>query len=138
MKKGVPAHRTLGPHRSRSVVMKLSALFALDAFAGGFVVQSLIAYWFHIKFGIDVGILGGIFFGANILAGISALLAARIAARIGMIRTMVFTHIPSNVLLCLVPLIPNLPLAISVGASLSPRSAVFFLPIPYSSAHLSW
>jgi MFS family permease len=110
----LPAHHTLGLHRSRSVVMKLSALFALDAFAGGFVVQSLLAYWFHIKFGIDVGILGGIFFGANILAGVSALLSARIAARIGLIRTMVFTHIPSNVLLCLVPLMPNLPLAIGV------------------------
>lgn len=110
----LPVHRTLGLHRSRRVVMKLSALFALDAFAGGFVVQSLVAYWFHIKFGIDVGLLGSIFFGANILAGISALLAARIAARIGLINTMVFTHIPSNVLLCLVPLMPNLPLAIGV------------------------
>lgn len=110
----MPAHRMLGLHRSRGVVMQLSALFALDAFAGGFVIQSLIAYWFHIKFGIDVGLLGSIFFGANILAGISALLAARIAARIGLIRTMVFTHIPSNVLLCLVPLMPNLPLAIGV------------------------
>ncbi|WP_337287590.1 MFS transporter [Candidatus Methylomirabilis sp.] len=109
-----PAHRTLGLHRSRQVVMKLSALFALDAFAGGFVVQSLLAYWFHITFGIDVGLLGSIFFGANILAGISALLAARIAARIGLINTMVFTHIPSNVLLCLVPLMPTLPLAIGV------------------------
>lgn len=110
----LPAHRILGLHGSRSVVIKLSALFALDAFAGGFVVQSLVAYWFHIKFGIEVGILGGIFFGANILAGISALLAARIAARIGLIKTMVFTHIPSNVLLCLVPLMPSLPLAIGV------------------------
>lgn len=110
----LPAHRTLGLHRSRQVVMKLSALFALDAFAGGFVVQSLMAYWFHITFGIDVGLLGSIFFGANILAGISALLAARIAARIGLINTMVFTHIPSNVLLCLVPLMPTLPLAIAV------------------------
>ncbi len=110
----MPRKRTLGLHRSKSVVMKLSGLFALDAFAGGFVVQSLIAYWFYIKFGIDVGLLGSIFFGANILAGISALLAARIAARIGLIRTMVFTHIPSNVLLCLVPFMPNLPLAIAV------------------------
>lgn len=109
-----PAHHTLGLHRSRRVVMKLSALFALDAFAGGFVVQSLLAYWFHITYGIDVGLLGSIFFGANILAGISALLAARIAARIGLINTMVFTHIPSNVLLCLVPLMPTLPLAIGV------------------------
>lgn len=85
--------KVLGLHRSRNVVFKLSALFALDAFAGGLIVQSMIAYWFHIKYGIDSGILGSIFFGANVLAGISALLAARIAAKFGLINTMVFTHI---------------------------------------------
>jgi MFS family permease len=106
--------RVLGLHKSRGVVLKLSALFALDAFAGGFVIQSMVAYWFHIKFGIDAGVLGSIFFGANILAGVSALLAVRIASRIGLINTMVFTHIPSNVLLCLVPLMPSLGLAIAV------------------------
>jgi predicted MFS family arabinose efflux permease len=106
--------RVLGLHRSRGVVMKLSALFALDAFAGGFVIQSMVAYWFHIRFGLDTAVLGGIFFGANILAGVSALLAAAIAKRIGLINTMVFTHIPSNILLCLVPLMPNLGLAITV------------------------
>jgi MFS family permease len=106
--------KVLGLHRSRQVVFKLSALFALDAFAGGLILQSMMAYWFHIKYGIDSGILGSIFFGANILAGISALLAARIAARFGLINTMVFTHIPSNILLILVPLMPNLPLAISL------------------------
>lgn len=104
----------LGLHRSRGVVLKLSSLFALDAFAGGFIVQSLIAYWFYVKFGVEPGVLGTIFFGANVVAGISALLAARVAARIGLIRTMVWTHIPSNVLLMLVPLMPNLPLAIAV------------------------
>ncbi|MEK6697706.1 MAG: MFS transporter [Nitrospirota bacterium] len=106
--------RVLGLHASKSVVMKLSALFALDAFAGGFVIQSMVAYWFHIRFGIDAGLLGSIFFGANILAGISALLAARIANRIGLINTMVFTHIPSNVLLCLVPFMPTAGLAVFV------------------------
>ena len=104
----------LGLHRSRGVVLKLSALFGLDAFAGGFVVQSLIAYWFHIRFGAQPATLGGIFFGANILAGISALAAASVAARIGLVNTMVFTHLPSNLLLMLVPLMPNLPLAIVV------------------------
>ncbi|MGE5285466.1 MAG: MFS transporter [Actinomycetota bacterium] len=108
------ARRVLGLHRSRNVVMRLSALFALDAFAGGLVVQAMIAYWFHIRFGIDAGFIGSIFFGANILAGISALLAGRLAGRIGLINTMVFTHIPSNVLLILVPLMPTLPLAIAV------------------------
>jgi MFS family permease len=106
--------RVLGLHRSRYVVMRLSGLFALDAFAGGLVVQAMIAFWFHIKFGVDAGIIGSIFFGANILAGISALLAARLADRIGLINTMVFTHVPSNVLLILVPLMPTLPLAIAV------------------------
>jgi MFS family permease len=110
----LPNHDWLGLPRSRNVVLKLSTLFALDAFGGGFIVQSLLAYWFHIKFGVDIGLLGGIFFAANLLAGISALLAARIAAKIGLINTMVFTHIPSNILLILVPLMPNLTLAISV------------------------
>jgi len=106
--------RVLGLHRSRNVVLSLSTLFALDAFAGGFVVQSLLAYWFYLRFGAEPGLLGSIFFGANVLAGISALLAARLAARFGLINTMVFTHIPSNILLCLVPLMPNLTLAIIV------------------------
>ena len=104
----------LGLHRSRGVVLKLSALFGLDAFAGGFVVQSLIAYWFHIRFGVEPAVLGAIFFGANFLAGISALGAAWMAARVGLVNTMVFTHLPSNLLLMLVPLMPNLPLAIIV------------------------
>jgi MFS family permease len=104
----------LGLHKSRRIVLKLSSLFSLDAFAGGLIVQSLIAYWFHIRFGVNEGILGSIFFGANILAGISSLLAARIAQRFGLINTMVFTHIPSNIMLMLVPLMPTLPLAIGL------------------------
>jgi MFS family permease len=110
----VVAGSRFGLHRSRGVVFKLSALFSLDAFAGGFVIQSFVAYWFHNRFGASPGLLGAIFFGANILAGISALSAARIAGRIGLINTMVFTHVPSNILLILVPLMPTLPLAILV------------------------
>ncbi len=104
----------LGLHRSRGIVARLSALFALDAFGGGLVVQSLVAYWFHLRFGADVAVLGGVFFVANLLAGISALAASWIADRIGLVRTMVFTHLPSNVLLAAVPLMPTLPLAIVV------------------------
>jgi MFS family permease len=103
-----------GVTRSRGVVLKLSSLFALDAFAGGFVVQSFAAYWFYLRFGVAPGTLGAIFFWANVFAGISALLASRLAARIGLIRTMVVTHLPSNVLLILVPLMPTLPLAVAV------------------------
>jgi MFS family permease len=104
----------LGLHRSRRAIFKLSALFSLDAFAGGFVVQSFVAYWFYVRFDVEPALLGSIFFGANMLAGLSALMAARVAARIGLIRTMVFTHLPSNVLLTFVPLMPTLPLAIGV------------------------
>ena len=108
------AQRTLGLHRSRQVVFRLSALFSLDAFAGGLIIQSMIAYWFHVRFGVEAGIIGSIFFGANLLAGVSALLAGSLAKKIGLINTMVFTHIPSNLLLMLVPLMPTLPLAILV------------------------
>ncbi len=110
----IETRRTLGLHRSRRVVLRLSALFALDAFGGGLIVQSMIAYWFHVRFGVEAGVLGSIFFGANVLAGVSALLAGRLSAKIGLINTMVFTHIPSNLLLVLVPLMPSLPLAIGV------------------------
>ena len=109
------AGRRLGlGERSRGIVARLSALFALDAFAGGFIPQSLMAYWFHLRFGVEPAILGGIFFGANLLAAVSSLSASRIAARIGLVNTMVFTHLPSNVLLILVPLMPTLPLAVIV------------------------
>jgi len=110
----VSVARRLGLHRSQKTVARLSALFALDAFGGGFVVQSLIAYWFHLRFGADPAVIGVALFGANIVAGLSALSAAWIAARIGLIRTMVFTHLPSNVLLIMVPLMPTLPLAVAV------------------------
>jgi len=110
----VPARSTLGLHRSRAVVLRLSALFSLDAFAGGFVVQSFVAWWFHSRFGVGPAVLGAIFFGANVLAGVSALSAAAIARRFGLVNTMVFTHLPSNVLLALVPMMPTLPLAITV------------------------
>jgi len=99
---------------SQRVVMKLSSLFALDSFAGGFVVQSLAAYWFYLRFGASPGALGLIFFWANIFAGISALLASRLASRLGLVNTMVFTHLPSNFLLILVPLMPSLSLAVLV------------------------
>jgi len=109
-----PATNVVGLHRSRRVVYTLAALFMLDSFAGGLVVQSLVAYWFHRRFGVDLAMLGSIFFGASLFAGLSALAAARCATRFGLLNTMVFTHLPSNVFLMLVPLMPNLPLAITV------------------------
>jgi MFS family permease len=116
-----------GLHRSRGVVLRLSSLFALDAFAGGLVVQSLIAFWFAVRFGVDAGILGAIFFGTNLFAACSALAAARIAKRFGLINTMVWTHIPSNILLMLVPLMPTLPLTVAV---LLARSSISQMDVP--------
>ena len=104
--------RRFGLHRSKRTVLKLSALFSMDAFGGGFIVQSILAYWFFLHYGTDPGTLGTMFFLANILAGISALSAVWIARRIGLIRTMVYTHLPSNVLLILIPLMPNFTLAV--------------------------
>jgi MFS family permease len=103
-----------GLTRSTRIVARLAALFALDAFGGGFVIQSVVAYWFHVRFGVEPVTLGGIFFGANVLAGLSSLAAAGLAQRFGLINTMVFTHLPSNVLLILVPFMPTLPWAIAV------------------------
>jgi hypothetical protein len=103
-----------GLHRSRGPVLRLSALFALDSFGGGFVIQSLLALWFHTRFGFDLAALGTLFFAANLIAGVSALFAARIASRIGLVNTMVVTHLPSNVLLCAVPLMPSARLAVGV------------------------
>jgi MFS family permease len=102
-----PTRMLIGLHESRRTVLKLSLLFALDAFGGGFVIQSIIAYWFHVRFGLDPPALGTIFLFANLLAGISALAAGWLARRIGLVNTMVFTHLPSNVLLILVPLTPD-------------------------------
>jgi MFS family permease len=106
--------RSTGLHRSRSVVYRLAGLFSLDAFAGGLIVQTLIAYWFTVRFGLQPAAIGAVFFGANLAAAASALLAARIANRIGLINTMVFTHLPSNVMLMLVPLMPTAGTAIAL------------------------
>jgi MFS family permease len=122
-----PPGLLLGLHRSRGIVARLSGLFALDAFAGGFVLQSVMAYWFHVKFGANPAVLGSLFFGANLLAAASALMASRIAARIGLINTMVFTHLPSNVMLVLVPLMPTLPWAMGL---LLARFAISQMDVP--------
>jgi MFS family permease len=97
----------LGLGEARGLVLRLSALFALDSFGGGFCVQSFLAWWFHQKFGASEAALGTVFFGTNLLSGLSALAAVPIARRIGLVNTMVWTHLPSSMLLMLVPLMPN-------------------------------
>ena len=105
-----PAAR-MGLHRSRRIVFEMAGLQSLDSLAGGFIVQSLLVYWFHLRFGVGADALGPLFFGTNLLSAVSFLVAARVAARVGLLNTMVFSHLPSNVLLCLVPLAPSFPLA---------------------------
>jgi MFS family permease len=122
----------LGLDRSRATVLRLAGLFSVDAFAGGFVVQAFVAYWFHVRFGVAPATLGALFFAANLLAGISALTATRLAARIGLLETMVFTHIPSNLLLVLVPLMPSLPLAM---AMLLARFSISQMDVPTRQAY---
>jgi MFS family permease len=122
-----------GVGRSHRIVVKLSSLFALDSFAGGFVVQSFAAYWFYLRFGVNPATLGVIFFWANIFAGISALLAARLAARWGLVNTMVVTHLPSNILLILVPLMPNLWLAVLV---LLARFSISQMDVPTRQSYI--
>jgi MFS family permease len=107
-----PARPRFGLHRSRGIAIKLAALGALDSFGQGFVVQSLLAYWIYLRFAADVQTLGAIFFWANLFTAVSFLAAAPLARRIGLLNTMVFTHLPSNVLLMLVPLMPTLELAV--------------------------
>lgn len=120
-------------HQSKGTVYKLAALFSIDAFGGGFAVQSLIALWLFERFDLSIAVASTIFFWTNILAAISFLVAARIAARIGLVNTMVFTHLPANVFLILVPLMPTLPLAI---VFLCLRSALSQMDVPVRSSYV--
>ena len=106
-----PLSRALSP-KSKTIVGKLSVLFAVDSFAGGFVIQSIVSFWFFSKFGLELTTLSYIFSVAGVLTAFSFLGAAKIADKIGLVNTMVFTHIPSNVLLILVGFAPTPLLAI--------------------------
>ena len=97
--------------KSRSNVFRLSSLFILDAFASGLVVQTIIAFWFRQRFGTSLSTLGLLFFGASLASALSLPIAARLSRRFGLLKTMVFTHLPSQLLLLLVPLMPTFWLA---------------------------
>ena len=103
--------KTLSP-KSKEIITKLSALFAIDSFAGGFVIQSIVSLWFFTKFNADLTILSYIFSIAGVLTAFSFIISTKIADRIGLINTMVFTHIPSNILIMLVAFAPSFHLAI--------------------------
>jgi MFS family permease len=118
--------------RSRSTMWRLTGLFSVDALAGGLVVQSLMALFFHLRFGVSLTALSALFFGANLLSALSFLAAAPLARRIGLLNTMVFTHLPSNVLLALVALVPTFPLAATL---LLLRQALSQMDVPTRQAY---
>lgn len=123
-----------GLRESRGMVLRLGGLFWLDSFGGGFVVQSLVAYWFHVRFGASAAMLGTVFFGANVFSGLSSLAVAPLAKRIGLVNTMVFTHLPSNVLLMLVPLMPTFGWAAAV---LWLRHTISQMDVPARQSYVS-
>jgi len=127
-----PFKQTLSP-RSKEIVGKLSGLFAVDSFAGGFVIQSIVSFWFFTKFGVELATLSYIFSLAGVLTAFSFLVAAKIADKIGLINTMVFTHIPSNILLILVAFAPTLPFAIALYLA---RMALSQMDVPTRQSYI--
>jgi MFS family permease len=119
--------------RSRGIVVRLAALFSLDAFGGGFFVQSLLVAWLHQRFDVSVSVIGAILFVANALAGVSFMVAVPLSRRFGLINTMVFTHLPSNVFLLLVPFAPTLALAVVL---LLARSALSQMDVPTRTSYV--
>jgi hypothetical protein len=123
-----------GLGRSRGIVLRLASLFALDAFAGGFAVQTFIVFWFSRQFGVTSDVMGLVFFGVGLLQAASSIAAGWVAARIGLLNTMVFTHLPSNVFLAAIPLAPALPLAVLL---LLARSALSQMDVPTRQAYVA-
>ena len=127
-----PLMQTLSP-ASKKIVGKLSGLFAIDSFGGGFVIQSIVSLWFFTKFGADLTLLSYIFSIAGVLTAFSFLASAKIADRIGLINTMVFTHIPSNILLILVAFSPTLPIAVAFYLA---RMALSQMDVPTRQSYI--
>jgi MFS family permease len=119
--------------RSRGIVLRLASLFALDSFAGGFVVQSFVVYWFERTFGASTEVMGVVFFASGLLQAGSSIAASRIAVRFGLLNTMVFTHLPSNVLLMIVPLAPTLWLAVVLWLA---RVSISQMDVPARQAYV--
>lgn len=119
--------------KSRAMVYKLAALFALDSFAGGLVLDALIVLWLYGRYDLAPALAGAIFFWTGVLSAFSHLVAARIARRIGLVNTMVFTHIPASVFLILVPFMPSLELAV---AMLLARSALSQMDVPTRTSYV--
>jgi MFS family permease len=128
---GPAAQHALGP--SRRTVYRLAALFSLDAFGGGFVITALVVLWLQRRFDLSLAVSGAVFFWAGLLSAFSALVAVRIARRIGLVRTMVFTHLPANGLLVLTAFMPNATLAV---ACLLGRAALSQMDVPVRTSYV--
>jgi MFS family permease len=129
-----PARSRRPLERSRGIVARLSGLFALDSFGGGFVTQAFLAYWFTESWGTSTAALGVIFFAVGILQAGSFQIAVRLAGRIGLLNTMVFTHLPSNILLALIPFAPSQGTAIAL---LLGRFALSQMDVPTRQAYVA-
>jgi MFS family permease len=126
--------QTMAPlQQSKKRVYTLAALFSLDAFAGGFVVQSMVALWLYQRFGMSMAAAGVVFFWTGVLTAASYLVAVRIAGRFGLVNTMVYTHIPSSICLILLPFVPDLSYAIAL---LFVRSALSQMDVPTRSSYV--
>src|SRR5262249_38414905 len=121
----------LGP--SKGIVLTLAALFSIDSFGGGFFVQSLLALWFFDRFGLSAAAAGSIFFWTSVLAAFSYPAAAGISRSFGLINTMVFTHLPSNLCLMLMPFAPSLWAAVAL---LLIRSALSQMDVPTRTSYV--
>ena len=130
----LPCCASLSP-ASRRTVLQLSSLFALDAFAGGFIMLSWTAFWFRARWALDFGALGALLACASAIAGMSGMLAGRLVARFGAVETMVYTHLPSNLMLMLVPLMPT---ATAAAAVLIARYAISECDVPARQAYVAW
>ena len=120
-------------HRSKRIVYTLATLFSLDAFGGGFIVQSMLALWLFERFQLSIALAGAIFFWTGVLSAFSYLVAVRIAKRIGLVNTMVFTHLPANLMLVLVPFVPDLAWVIVL---LLARSALSQMDVPTRTSYV--
>jgi MFS family permease len=129
----VPGVHWSGWERSKGIVLRLSTLFSVDAFGGGFVVQSILVLWLSLRFGLSTAQSGAVFFWSGLLTASSALLAPRLAGRIGLVRTMVFTHVPASVLLMAAALMPTAGLAV---ACLLARSLLSQMDVPARSSYV--
>jgi MFS family permease len=128
------AKRAILTKESKKIVLKLSLMFSIDAFGGGFIVKILLATWFLTKYGVQLGSLSLIFYAADVITAFSIFIAPRIAKRIGLLKTMIVTHLPSNIFLILVPFAPTLEFAIAL---LFIRQSISQMDVPTRQSYVN-